>query len=288
MMRKRIIWGVIIFVVVLVASQYLAIKMVYAKKLTGQPAYFLASTYNLKAGTVAFGEENKTLRLSDFFANQKFVLNFLKKQDQPLDQGQIDNMIWERLIKNFWLEYLAKEANINISDSDIDTYINQLNDLEDLQRTAREDFDISFVQYKEMVIRPVILEDRMYAFLLDNYNDQDGINKAQDAYEDLESGQDFKTVAQQYSDDMTYVDSSFYLAESELVDFYEPIKKLAAGQFSKIITLPGAYVIWKVESINQADGETVYEVKGIFIAAKTMDSFFEDFMANIQVDKIYK
>lgn len=288
MIPKKIVWIIIIFLIILTASQYLAVKMVYAKKLTGQPAYFLARLYNLKAGTIFFAEEHQALSLADFFANQKFVLNFLTKQGQSLDREQVDDMIWERLIKNFWLEYLAKETHTNISDNDIDVYINQLNDLEDLQRTAREDFGISFAQYKDMVIKPVILEDQMYAFLLDNYNDQVGINKAQDAYEDLESGQDFTAVAKKYSDDMTYIDSSFYLTEAELVDFYEPIKKLLPDQFSKIVTVPGAYIIWKLESINQSEGANIYEVKGIFIAAKTMESFFQDFIASAQVDKKYK
>lgn len=287
MTKKKIILGIIILIALLAASQWVLVKMVYAKKLTGGPAYFFARAYNLQAGSIIKDDSQKSLKLSEFFNNQKFVLNFLKNQKQELSQDQIDAMIWERLLKNYWLAQMAQEANLEVSDSDIDQYLAQLNDAEELRRTAREDFGVSFDEYKNMVIKPVILEDKVYTFLLDNYNDMAGINKAQDAYEALEGGQDFSQVAGEYSDDMTYVDSSFYLNETELIDFYEPISRLKAGEFSKIITLPGAYIIWKVESINESEGQKVYEVKGIFIAAKTIDSFFEDFIATVQVDKTY-
>ena len=84
------------------------------------------------------------------------------------------------------------------------------------------------------------------------------------------------------------INSSIFgdVIEDLYLDFYEPIKELSEGEFSKIVMIPGGYIIWYLESIIEGEGN-VREVKQIFIEAKTIEDFFRDYLAGVNINKIY-
>ena len=182
---------------------------------------------------------------------------------------------------------MADFFNVNISDQEVDDSLSQLDDLDVFKNMAEEEFGIDFEEYKRFVAKPSILEAKVYETLIDNYNDREGIQIAQSAYDALEQGDDFVEVAEIYASDMTFVENSIWLTEEELIGMYEPIKTLSVNGFSKIVNTPGAYIIWKLESKNQEDNKNIYEVKSIVIMAKTLQSFLDDYLALAEIEKIY-
>ena len=287
-MNKKFIIGIII-IVIIILSQWLGVKMIYTGKLDGQAAYLLAKIYHLKAGTIDKDDDKLVLLMSDFIDNKNFVSSFLSKNGEVGDIGQaeLDNIVWDKMIKETWLNYMADFFNVDISDQEVDDNLNQLDDLDEFKIMAEEEFGIDFEEYKRFVAKPSILEAKVYEVLIDNYNDWEGIQKAQSAYDALDKGDDFAKVAGIYADDMTFVDNSIWLTEEELIGMYEPIKNLSTGGFSKIVNTPGAYIIWKLESINQEENQNIYEVKSIVIMAKTLQSFLDDWLALAKIEKIY-
>ncbi|PIR07368.1 MAG: hypothetical protein COV55_00075 [Candidatus Komeilibacteria bacterium CG11_big_fil_rev_8_21_14_0_20_36_20] len=288
-MKSKLIWAIII-IGLIVISQFLAVKMIYAHKISGVPAHWLADIYNLKAGVIneELTKDDITISLEEYFENQNFVEKFLSKtMETPLDKGTIYNFVWDKLIRSSWLNRFADSRNLKVSDEEMEYHLASINNIEDLKTTAQNDFGLSFEEYKDLVIRPFILEAKVYEYLLDNYNDISGIQKAEAAYTALESGDAFTKVAEEFSDDLNYVDNSIWLTSEDLVDFYEPIKDLKEGEFGKIVLVPGAYVIWYVQSIEQEIDLSVWEVKGILIQAKTMDEFFQDYLNYINIQKFY-
>ena len=112
---------------------------------------------------------------------------------------------------------------------------------------------------------------------------------AQSAYEALENGEDFIEVAKQFSTDASYAENSIWLAESDLVDFYTQIKTLNPGEFGKIIIIPGAYVIWQLDSIVADDvtGENAWQVRSIIIQAKSFEEFFAEYLDAADINRKY-
>ena len=74
-MNKKLIIGVLI-IVLLILSQWIGIKMIYAGKIDGNVAHLMSKVYQLKAGTIKKGDDKLVLLMSDFIDNKKFVAVF--------------------------------------------------------------------------------------------------------------------------------------------------------------------------------------------------------------------
>ena len=281
-MDKRVRIGVII-VIFLIISQYLFVRLIYAHKLENNLGIFFSQVYNLKAGNIDDGGRKLTISLTDYLKYKDSLKKYLERNEEEVD---IEEIVWERLLKNVWLNKIAEDNNILVTSEEFNEYLNNLKDLEEIKKMTKESFGISFTKYKELVIKPFILESKVYNYLLDNYNDMENITQAQKAYEALEAGQDFLEVAKEYSTDLVFAENSMYIPEEDLKDFYEPIKDLKEGEFSKIVMIPGGYIIWYLENIIR-DEEDVREVKQIFIQAKTINEFFADYLKRVNINKIY-
>ena len=281
-MDKRVRIGVII-VIFLIISQYLFVRLIYAHKLENNLGIFFSQVYNLKAGNIDDGGRKLTISLTGYLKYKDSLEKYLEINEEEVD---IEEIVWERVLKNVWLNKIAEDNNILVTSEEFNEYLNNLKDLEEIKKMTKESFGISFTKYKELVIKPFILESKVYNYLLDNYNDMENITQAQKAYEALEAGQDFLEVAEEYATDLVFAENSMYIPEEDLKDFYEPIKDLKEGEFSKIVMIPGGYIIWYLENIIR-DEEDVREVKQIFIQAKTINEFFADYLKRVNINKIY-
>lgn len=295
-MNKKIKWLIIVIIVLLVA-QLVVIRLVYSHNINGAPALSISKIYSLKAGTVKQGDDKLNIYLADYLENKNLVNVFISKQidqagdevmadyQKPTDE-EISSVVWDKVIKDAWLNNIAKKYSLLVTKEEIEDYLNNIDDLDYLKENAEKDFNLSFDDYQKLVIEPFILEAKVYEYLLTNYNDMEGVQRAQIAYEELEAGGNFLEVANKYSDDLIYVENSLWLNEEDLVDFYEPIKALELNQFTEIVIVPGAYIIWYLESITNDEGP-IREVKGIILQAKTVDEFVADYLSNAEVKKRY-
>lgn len=300
-MRKNIIL-VLVIILLVALSQWVAVKMIYAHKIEGQTASLMASWYNLKAGSVEKDEEELKIYLSDYLVNKDFVDNFIDKQmeqasdglspnnpEQSISDQDIDEIVWQKIVKDAWLNNIAVKNELVVTQQELDEYINLVGGSDYLKDITENEYNLSFDDYVGLVVKPRVLEDKIYNFLLSNYQDKEAVARIQEAYTllTMENGENWQSVAQQYSDDMTYVDNSLWLQEEDLVDFYEVIKYLEVGQVSKIVKVPTGYIIWKLQSLSSDGDQRSYEVRSIFVSAKTISDFFNDFLNEAKIKKIY-
>ncbi|PLX26395.1 hypothetical protein C0580_00010 [Candidatus Parcubacteria bacterium] len=284
-MKKNIL---IIAAVVLIIflTQLLGVNLVKYEKITGGTGQWFAKTYGLKAATIYDGDEVIDVPMKDYLEVRDFIANFKDPDIQGFD-GQAD-LAWDRLLRNVWLNQLAEEKDLFVTDEEMESYINYyIPDLEEFKQNTQEEFGVSYDDYKKFVIEPTALELKVYNYLLVNYNDIEGVSKAQGAYDALSAGQDFEEVGAIFSDDMTLVEGSVYLTEEQLVGFYEPIKELSVGEFSKIvqIPMPPGYALWYVTDELEEEGEQLKEVKAIFVNAASVDDFFNAYLDKVEIKK---
>lgn len=287
------------FLVLVVASQWWCIRLVYAKKINGNLALMFAKVYHLSAGRIENSGEIINVSLLDYVGNYSFTLDFIKKQalasgeNIDIPDQQIKDEIWDKVLRESWLNNLAKHNKITINNQDIEDFYASSGGKESRQESLKK-IGINIEQYEKFVIKPSIIEAKTYKFLLDNFNDLAGMQKAQNAYKALVDDKGvFEVVAKEYSDDLTYVTDSMFINVDQLGDFGEPIKNLQVGEYSKIVVLPGNpsyYVIWRLQG-NTVEPETKQEVKelrGVAIKAKSMDEFFADWKNNSKINQKYK
>lgn len=296
--RKFAIWlGLIL--ILLSASVWWSIKMIYARNLHNDIALLLAKTYRLTAGRVITTSEQFNIYLDDYIADEKFAFEYLEKQASAkgekfeVTEEQIREITWEKVVRQNWVNHLANKNKITIVDQDVADFYNSIGGQENLQQGLKS-AQINFGQYEDHVIKPSIMEAKVYKYLLDNFNDLVGMQKAQNAYQALvDEGGVFEEVAKEFSDDMTYVEDSMFINLEQLGEFGEPIKNLQVGEYSKIMVLPGNpgyYIIWRLQgsSLDPATNKEIKELRGIAIKAKSIDEFFSDWKTNAKISRWYK
>lgn len=284
MKRNIIIIAAVVLIIFL--TQLLGINLVKSEKMTGGTGQWFAKTYNLKAATIYDGDEVIEIPMEDYLEVRDFIANF-KDPDVENFDGQ-DDLAWDRVLRNVWLTQLAEEKDLFVTEEELNSYIDYyIPDLEEFKKNTQEEFGVSYDDYKKFVIEPTALELKVYNYLLVNYNDIEGVSKAQGAYDALAAGGDFEEVGQIFSDDMTLVEGSVFLSEEQMVAFYAPIKDLAVGEFSKIvqIPMPPGYALWYVTDELEENGEMLKEVKAIFVNAATIDDFFNAYLDRVEIKK---
>lgn len=300
-MNKKIYILIIGFVLLIILSQWIVVRMVYAKSIKGDLAINIATFYNLKAATIEKNGESLEVSLSDFLKSERLAKKLLaiKTGDNedaanvfsPKNEEELDNVVWDNVIKKIWLEKLAGKHDLLSTAEDVDAGIKELEKNNFLKQSDIQNFGISEEEYTDMIIKPFVLETKVYAWLLDNYNDFDGMNRTQSAYQSLEEGRDFDEVAQDFSDEYDSRDALFWFKDSDLVEYLEPIKYLEPKGFSKIIIMPGPYgvyyTIWYLDSKIVEEDETSYGVRGMYVKAKTLDQFYDDYLLGASINKLY-
>jgi hypothetical protein len=298
--KKKTIVIFLVIIILLVASQWWSIRMIYARKLNNDTALFLAKVYRLTAGiVVTASSDQSTIYLADYIADEEFAFDYIKKQAKASNEGlsmtdqQIRETAWEKVLRQTWVDSIAEKNKISISPQDIEDFYASIGGQDTLEQGLKN-ADINVGRYKNFVILPSIIEAKVYKYLLDNFNDLAGMQKAQNAYKALVDDKGvFEEVAQKYSDDMTYVEDSMFVNLDELGEFGEPLKQLKTGEYSKIMVLPGNpgyYVIWllKGTSLDEETQQEVKELRGIAIKAKSMDEFYADWKNNSKINQWYK
>lgn len=288
MKKKLIILGIILAFLAL--SSWGITRLIYTHKLPLGVAAVLSRIYNIKAGEVIEADVTYDIYLADYLRHYRSLESFGKNVPE-FDVKNIPELAWQGVVKDLWVKNLSKNFEISVEDEELDKYLQanfSKDDLKSLEDFAKETYHLSLDKFKDKVVRADLLELKVYQRLLENYNDKEGITKAQEAYAELEAGEDFLSVAQKYSPTPETAETSIWLKEAELVDFYEPIKDLQVGEFSKIVIIPQAYLIWRLDNIvTDENNEKGWEVRSLLIGAKTMDDFFKQYFTITRFNKFY-
>ena len=288
--------SIIAVVIILIISQFLMVKLVYSHKIQGSTAEFLASIYKLKAGTIEDNQGNIDISLEDFFNNKKFANKLLAAQvatdpqfaDLEISDQEMSDIVWDKLLKQAWLNKIATENNIEVSKEDVDYYIDSMGGQEKLEELIKNQ-GVSVDEYKHFLVEADILEYKVLNYLLSNFADERGVSRIQEAYSFLESenGKNWDEAVEKYGEDAKLSDNSFWLAEDELVDVYEAIKEVEEGGFSKIVQTPLGYIIWHVDNIASDEDTNMTEVRGLFVYAKGVGEFLDDYLNKVSVKRKY-
>ncbi|MFA6308069.1 MAG: hypothetical protein WCS88_03450 [Patescibacteria group bacterium] len=293
--KRNILIGVVLLLIIL--SQLFMVKLIYAHKISGSPAKFLATLYQLKAGIVEDKSGDINIYLKDFITNKNFVSRLLDYQvntdanfaNLDIKEQEISDLVWNNLLKKAWLKKIAKENDIELTQEDIDYYINLVGGQDKLKEMV-ETQGISLDEYKYFLIEQDILEAKVYDYLIATFKDQEGVAKIQEAYAFLEAenGKNWDDAVKKYTEDTRLSDNSFWLSEDELINEYEAIKEIEeVGGFSKIVQSPIGYVIWHLDSISNSDEKNTREIRGLLIYAKSIDDFLADYLSSVNIKRKY-
>ncbi len=137
---------------------------------------FFSKIYNLKAGTIEDNGIKISVFLEEYLVYKDSLKNYLEKNPE---ETNIEEIVWDRIIKNVWLENIAQKNNLLVTKEELNKYLINIENIDDLKKSSKEEFGISFNKYEKLVLKPFILEYKIYNHLLNNYNDIENVTKAQ-------------------------------------------------------------------------------------------------------------
>jgi parvulin-like peptidyl-prolyl isomerase len=219
-----------------------------------------------------------------------------EKQGSQVVDSQIREDVLNNLIYNKFLEQLADDYDIEITDEDIqnelDAIAAQLNEGEELDQEVEKIFGWDMETFIANMIEPMVLRSKLANELPQNQNLLAGAEKqAQDLLDRINAGEDFAELAKEYSDDIA---SGLNGGDLGLVKrgimvkpFEDAAFSLEVGQVSNLVQTVYGYHILRVDEKVPADEEAgtpeQVAVRHILIAPKSFDQLLQEHIDQAKV-----
>ncbi|MDP3964455.1 MAG: peptidylprolyl isomerase [bacterium] len=244
-----------------------------------------------------------TIRYSDYFHDNDALRQYYQTQHElnpdlvtiPSDEA-MRGLIVEKLIRDTLLRREARAAGVTVSEEELNVELQKI--LEDsggeqaLEQSLQELYNWTIDDFKNSILEVFILREKMQDHLSNDsslaYN-QEAQQRAQEAFDKIQSGGEFESIAAEYSEDVTASqggDLGFMGRDDLDEEFSKAAFSLDEGGVSDIVQTKYGYHIIKVdEKVKGADSESVegsgeeeerIRVRHILIRTKDLDSWLNE------------
>lgn len=169
---QRIAAGV--FVILLI---YLSIHLVGMYWFGWQDSRTISIGTLLRAPAIIVGD--KWILVEQYFQEKRALEGFNKQlpQDQQISKNNIHKILTEELIRKELIRQIAIQYDVEITDNEIISRARSIfgqlfDDTERLNSLLYTTYGYSFAQYKQFVIRPLLLEEKLNQKLIQNNQPQ--------------------------------------------------------------------------------------------------------------------
>jgi len=251
-------------------------------------------------------ELNHVIYLNDVTANMASVEKFYKSQDFAKEGMRIDfttedgkkrlrikeREILNKMVEDKIIQFLAQKKGISVTDDAAEKMLSQkleeFGTADEVKSDLLNSYGWSMDDFKKHVVLPSIYSDELSKIVIsgelsDTSAEKSKINKAKN---DLENGKDFAGVARTYSEgpsrgnggELGWAKKDQVLPEIQDAFFGKdvPAKNM-------IIESSIGFHIVDVENSKKENGETVLQLRQIFVAKKTFADWLENQKKQIRV-----
>ena len=225
--------------------------------------------------------DGQQVRYSNYLLELRSALHYLSTKENisfSSDDGKRQLEYQKRLalnkaIENAYISKLAKEKNISVSSDEVNTFVQQEIDNNQLgvseqvfKQVIRDYYDWSFDEYKASIKQQLLRKKVVVAL------DSAGHERAESALQDVLNGKDFAEEAKAISDDPTAQSSggdvgAISTSASDPNGLIATAEAMTPGQVSKVIEGVDGFYIVKLISKN---ANTIHFAK-IYIAYTAFD-----------------
>lgn len=291
--HKLVINSVLIGVATLVLILLVGWWQLYLAENTSKFMYRVTQLIPVPVATV----DGQWVRYSDYLKKFRSSIHFLQQQNSinvNTEDGRRQVEFYKRreldsVVKDGYVEKLAKSANIKVSDQEIDAFINAELDakkvsLEAYERTVLNNFyDWSLNEYKDIVKSELL--KRKVSFAIDTA----ARDKANRIKQQLDTGADFATVAAAESDDTATkqnggVVGTVPITNQDASGVIKAAQALQPGQLSSVIEGADGYYIIKLT----AKDATTVQYSQVKVSLTELDKRFEEIKSQNKIKELIK
>jgi hypothetical protein len=269
-----------LFLAAILVFSVVSVVLLYQLQTTSAFMYQVAKVIPFpiaRSGSTFIAYENYLFELGHYvhYYEKQQQLSF----DTEAGQAQLESYkqrTIDKVINDAYVKKMAKEQGITVSDQEIDEQIriakeqNRLGSSNEVfEDVLRDYWNWSINDFKRSLSSEILEQKVLRA--LDKPTEQ----RATEALAKIESGQDFATIAKEYSDDLStkeqggefgFVNKSNRNVSQQTVD---TLYSLPVGQNSKVVIVPygTGYALAIIKSLEDKDGQT----RGAHIIFKLKD-----------------
>ncbi len=221
----------------------------------------------------------------------------LKARGEQVDSQtptQIRQNALERLVRDRVLEETATKLGISVTGKEIDDEFDKMS-TPDAAKEIQDLYGWTVPQFKTRVVRPYLLEQKITADLsADPSVMKTAEEKAQMVLDKAKSGEDFASLAKQYSDDPGSGPNGGVLGEfgkgAMVPEFEQAAFALGKGGISGLVKTQFGYHIIKVTDVKKDKKGQVEKVTAshILIAPESAQQYLENAVKDAKVSKYIK
>ncbi len=258
---------------------------------------------------------NNPVTYSKFYHDLSAIQQYYNKQKELNPEAvtvpttdELKETIIEKLIRDKMLMREAKLAGVNVSDSEIETELNNIiaesGGREELEQSLNDLYGWTIGDFTDSILKIYLLREKMQRYLsFDNslaYN-QEARTRIDEAYNKLVDGElDFQEAATQYSEDVTASQGGslgFMTKEDLDQDFGQAAFNLGEGEVSGIVQTIYGYHIIKVDEVIMgvdseddvsSNGEERRNLSHILVKTISLDQWLSDKLNDAKVYNFVK
>lgn len=241
----------------------------------------------------------------DYLTDWNTIKKFMEAngQTEGMDELSLKQEILRSALESLVVEVVADRYDVSVNQEDYDkTWKLVLGkaDNEEISETDWQDFDKNLLDmygwnrdtYEKRVVHLYALTEKLNEKLANDENlqgNKDAKQAIEEAAAKLQSGEDFATIAQTYSEDGTAADGGslgWFNPNDMVPEFVEQLKSMEKGQVSDIFKTRYGYHIVRLDDVRQTEeGETEYNASHIIKLFASLDDLLviEKMQANIDI-----
>ena len=236
--------------------------------------------------------------VSEFASRLQGSENYYTEEQKPIP-ASLQNQVLQELIQEKETEIVAKKNSVSLSDKELDTQFNQLE--QQLNQTDPNGFvsmvakyGLSQNQFKEEVLSPNLLSTDLIIW----FNSQRSLNPAQYSLADSIQNQStssstFISLVKQYSQDPNTKDlegdMGYLELQAVLPEFKGPLDAAKIGDTLVLASRYGIHILYiENKDMNGTGGSSRVHVRQIFLQPENFASWYDDQTKNFHVSHYLK
>lgn len=235
--------------------------------------------------------------LTDWNTIQKFMTD--NGQVEGVDELSLKQEILRSALEVLIIEILADRYDVSVNDEDyakiwklvLGNETPSEADWADFDKNLQDVYNWDRETYEKRVVHLYALTEK----LTEKINNDDSLetNKVakstiEEIYQRLQSGEDFATLAQTYSDDPSASeggDLGWFNPNDMVPEFVEQLNKLEKGQVSEVFKTRYGYHVLRLDDVRQnEDGVTEYKAAHIIKLFASIDDFIAEEKSKASVE----
>jgi hypothetical protein len=196
-----------------------------------------------------------------------------------------NNQSLKAMIQNIALKQVISKLDINIDQSEFNTYIDNF---------YNNNFVINKDRFNDYFLKPLFYRQKILEKITDNNFNLDHKKKIERIYNDLVNNPDsFDNYSDEYRDDILGINGNLlgWLSYGSLPESLKmKVTKMDIGDFTPVIKSISGYHIYKLNGKikNEEDNSYYYQFDQIFLPINTFNNYLDNFLQNSKIFYLLK